>query len=200
MTVAAAVVGRYWNISAVTNLQTELRLCKKNLKTKEMTIRDLNARIVILEEELSGSPNSLPGDLLKIYGHNDQVNIGTVSSCLRVPGEYTLQQKLELVISALLKRSFKMGLIELKRIEQRGSRKIAIIDLRETKNFPDAWKGTYFQGSSGGGATTSILTNTFLQRHYTGSWIDGVEFWYEGEPIGEGDWDHISLSGVKYRK
>jgi len=201
VTAAAVAMAMYaWHTSIVRKLEYGQRLSDKNLKSKEMLIGNLRARVTALENEISRTPEALPGDLLKIYSYNAQVNVGTVQHCLWVPNEYTVDQKLNLIGELLMKYKFNKGTIELMRIEQRGDKKIAIVNLRETKECPFAWKGLYFQGSCGGGETTYILKNTFLQPDYTGVWTHGVEFWYEGEAIKEGDWDHIFLHGTMYRK
>ncbi|HEX7319823.1 MAG TPA: hypothetical protein VF399_05660 [bacterium] len=198
--VVVAIAMYAWHTSIVKKLEYDQRLSDKNLKSKEMLIGNLKARVTALENEISGTPEALPGDLLKIYSYNAQVNVGTVQFCIWVPNEYSVNQKLKLIVAFLMKYKFNKGMIELMRIEQRGDKKIAIVNLHETKECPFAWKGLYFQGSCGGGETTYILKNTFLQPNYTGAWIHGVEFWYEGEAIKEGDWDHISLHGTMYRK
>jgi hypothetical protein len=58
------------------------------------------------------------------------------------------------------------------------------------------WRTLYFQGSAGGSITSKTLAHTLLQPDFTADWIEGVTFQYEGEPIEEGDWDHISLFGI----
>jgi hypothetical protein len=62
-----------------------------------------------------------------------------------------------------------------------------------------SWRTLYFQGSTGGACTTIMLVQTFLQNDYDGSWLDGVESYYDGRPISD-QWDHIDLSGTKYRQ
>jgi hypothetical protein len=198
--VVVAMLMYAWHMSIVKRIKYDQRLYDKNIKSKEMLIGGLKTRVTALENEISGSPEALPGDLLKIYSYNAQVDVGTIAFCLWVPNEYTLNQKLKLIAALLMKYSFNKGMIELIRIEQRGNKNIAIVNLRETKECPFAWKGLYFQGSCGGGETTYILKNTFLQPDYTGTWIHGVEFWYEGEAIKEGNWEHTFLHGVMYRK
>ncbi len=59
-----------------------------------------------------------------------------------------------------------------------------------------SWRTNYFQGSAGGMITSKTLVYTLLQPEFRGKWIEGVTFQYQGEPIEEGDWDHISLFGV----
>jgi len=197
LVVAAAVY--LWRISAMKRMKSEQLLYDQELQFKDVVINNVKIRIARIEDALSGSPDKLPADLLKIYSYNAQADIGTVGFCLVAPNDYTLTQKLGLAADVLMKYAFGKGLIEIKRIEQRGDKKIAVVDLRETKDYPDAWKGQYFQGSTGGTATTFILSNTFLQPDYTGAWIDGVEFLYEGKAINANEWDHIFLHGTKYR-
>lgn len=70
-----------------------------------------------------------------------------------------------------------------------------------TINLQDSDKGewyNYFQGSTGGMVTTKTLEETFLQRDYTGEWIDGIQFQYNGDPMPE--FDHtIGLDTIIYR-
>lgn len=162
-------------------------------------VQSLNDRIDRLKDALLEPKDKLPGDLLRIYTYNVHADLEGVGFCLAIPGHYSLTKKLKLAVDVLMKYKFKGGVIELTRIEQQADKKIAIVELRETKEDPWTWKGGYFQGSSGGHATTYILVNTFLQPDYVGKWIDGVEFYYEGKPISN-DWDHIFLHGIKYRK
>ncbi|HDR88948.1 MAG TPA: hypothetical protein ENN63_04880 [Bacteroidetes bacterium] len=78
---------------------------------------------------------------------------------------------------------------------------VARIDLREKEEYSgpgslpsyQSWYD-FFQGSAGGTNTTITLRESFLQPGYEGSWINGVIFLYQGEPIGE--WDHIRLQGL----
>jgi len=162
-------------------------------------VQSLNDRIDRLKDALLEPKDKLPGDLLRIYTYNAHADLEGVGFFLAIPGHYSLTKKLKLAVDVLMKYKFKKGIIELQRIEQQADKKIAIVELRETKEDPWAWKGGYFQGSCGGHATTYILVNTFLQPDYVGKWIDGVEFYYEGKPISN-DWDHIFLHGIKYRK
>ena len=169
------------------------------LNLKDVTIKGLKVRIGRLEEALESFPDGVPKDLLRIYTYNAKTDVEGVGFYLAIPEHYSLNQKLKLVVDVLMKYKFQRGIIELKRIEEHAGKKIAIVELCETKEHPWAWKGVYFQGSCGGHATTYILVNTFLQPDYVGKWVDGVKFYYEGKPITE-EWDHIFLHGTKYRK
>lgn len=162
-------------------------------------VQSLNDRIDRLKDALLEPKDKLPGDLLRIYTYNAHADLEGVGFCLAIPGHYSLTKKLKLAVDVLMKYKFKRGVIELTRIEQQAGKKIAIVELRETKKDPWAWRGIYFQGSCGGHGTTYTLVNTFLQPDYTGKWVDGVEFYYEGKPISN-DWDHIFLHGTMYRK
>lgn len=168
-------------------------------RSKDSEIKNLRLKIDRLEEALRGPVDKLPRNLLRVYCYNAMIDIEGVDFCVAAPMHTSLDKRMDLIADVLMKYHFKKGLIKVKKIEQRGDKKIAVVELLETKECPYAWKGQYFQGSSGGHVTTYALSNTFLQPEYTGEWIDGVEFWYEGEPISD-DWDHIFLSGTKYRK
>jgi|GEM_PF-5206688 len=63
------------------------------------------------------------------------------------------------------------------------------------------WDTGYFQGSTGGAMTASLLVETFLQPKYVGPWIDGVKFLYEGDPIDSeyGQFQHLGIYGVEAR-
>lgn len=60
----------------------------------------------------------------------------------------------------------------------------------------DSWYD-YFQGSYGGQHTAITLRETLLQPGYQGKWIDGIVFYYQGEPIEI--WDHFNFSGIQSR-
>jgi len=169
------------------------------LKSKDRINEGLRNRISLLEEAVLQPKDHLPGDLLRVYQYKSFADVEGIGFCLAAPAHYSLTEKVKLVVDVLRKYHFKRGIMVLKSIEERAGKKIAIVELLETKKDPWAWKGGYFQGSSGGHATTYILINTFLQPEYTGSWIDGVEFYYAGKPVSN-DWDHISLHGTILRK
>lgn len=199
--VVVVTAGLYlWRLSAMKKEKPEPPPYDHRLQFEDLVINGATIRIARLDDALSRSPDKLPVELLKIYSYDAQADIGTIGWCLAVDDDYTLSKKLDITADVLMKYAFSRGSIAITAIAQRGDRKIAIVDLRETKDQPNAWRGLYFQGSTGGGATTFILTNTFLQPHYSGTWIDGVEFVYEGTPIRADEWDHIRLHGTIYRK
>ncbi len=136
----------------------------------------------------------------KVYGLDYNTNEIIVNFYVDIQEELSLIEKLKILANKLSEFVFNYHPIDVLRIENRNGQRIAIIELRES-NSPGAftWSGGYFQGSSGGMSTTVTLRCTFLQVGYPGEWVDGVEFYYEGQPISK-DWEHIGLSGTIYRK
>ena len=113
--------------------------------------------------------------------------------------DWSLEQKVEHLAEKLSRYSFDGLPIELLEINQLNQRNIAVINLidpedREGSIYQKTWAGNYFQGTSGGYATTFKLINTFLQEDYDGEWVDGVEFRYNYDVIN--DFDHIDLGAT----
>ncbi|BAZ42322.1 hypothetical protein NIES4101_82910 [Calothrix sp. NIES-4101] len=142
---------------------------------------------------------------LTVYGTDEQAS--TVQTDLYVSFDSKLNQTQQLEkLSTLISRYKFCDLpIEIKSIKDG----IATVNLDEyawlkAGNTPPSipgcsgksWRYGYFQGSAGGYATTVTLTRTFVQPKYPGNWIKGVQFYYAGKPIQDGDWDHIKLDGV----
>ncbi|MDQ2087579.1 hypothetical protein RBH29_14195 [Herbivorax sp. ANBcel31] len=78
---------------------------------------------------------------------------------------------------------------------------MAVINLREydekNTSIRRSWKSHYFQGTTGGRETSVTLIETFLQRDYSGEWIDGVSFLYYDNEI---EFFHVEgLSKIQYR-
>lgn len=161
-----------------------------------------------------------------VYGADPYTWSATRDFSIAIPEGPLLAERLQILADALSKRRFGNLPIEVIRVEERDGKKIALVNLMETDWNRDllperkrlrnegkgeeadslsrkmqraSWQTLYFQGSTGGACTTIMLVETFLQRGYDGIWLDGVEFYYEGKPISD-QWDHISLSGTKYRQ
>lgn len=107
-----------------------------------------------------------------------------------------LQDKIEKIADRLSLFVFRkqINLVKIKQVED--GKRIAVIDLVDSKNKKRTWQNS-FEGSTGGGFTTAILIKSFLQPDYSGNWIDGVEFLYNGSPFV--DADHTHLSGTKFK-
>jgi hypothetical protein len=138
-------------------------------------------------------------EYLPVYGSDSETMNVEVNFYAKTSKDIPLIDKLKVLADKLSRFIFKLP-IEVLKIEERNGKKIAVINLKEGKYTGEdlrvSWRGLYFQGSTGGFFTTMTLRKTFLQENYRSDWIDGVEFYYEGKPIKEGDWSHISLSGT----
>lgn len=151
----------------------------------------------IKKEEIKGEYEYFP-----IYSADKEAEKEEINFYVKIYKNLSLIEKLKIIADQLSKFKFDGLPINILRIEERDNKKIAIIDLKEltsSDNLLPFWRTKYFQGSAGGYFTTLTLIKSFLQEDYKGEWIDGIEFYYEGKPILEGEWDHISLHGTIYR-
>ena len=124
-----------------------------------------------------------------------------------VNDESTVKGKLNILLKALSKSCFGGLPIEITQIKQVNGKKIATINLKESRENQiinntskykgSSWAAEFFQGSTGGSITATSLSETVLQRDYKGEWIDGVEFKYNNKPI---DFEHVpDLADTIYR-
>lgn len=137
-------------------------------------------------------------EVFKIYSADDMTGEKLVVGDVRVKEDANLEEKLTELTAALSKKVFKLPMVY-KGIEDVFGQKIAVIELMESEKGDSdvSWKSLYFQGSTGGMMTSVSLTETILQKDFTGEWVDGAKFLYEGEHI---DFEHVSdLYGTKYR-
>jgi hypothetical protein len=132
------------------------------------------------------------------------ITVPSIDRYISIPSILSLDKKLNCLLDSISKNNFNNLKIQSLGIEeiQKGYKSLKV-NLVENSGFkiPDSlgkyqsWYD-FFQGSAGGQATTIILTESILQREYKGDWINEVEFYYQNEKMGEGEWDHISLSGI----
>lgn len=135
----------------------------------------------------------------KVYGADKEAKNEEVNFYLKIPKNLSLLEKLKIIADKLSTHQFKDHPIHVLKIEKKNNQKIAHIDLKELPGKGHyTWRSGYFQGSTGGHFTQISLQKTFLQEDYSGPWIDGVQFYYEGKPMEE--MEHINLSGVRYRR
>ena len=134
-----------------------------------------------------------------VYGLNVNSMAEEVLLCFPIPDSLNVEDKLRVLADRLSTSVYGRLPIDVLGIENRSGRMIAKVNLKEVRNERGVG-GWYirFQGSTGGALTQYGLEQTFLQREYKGQWIDGIEFYYDGQPFTE-EWDHINLSGVKMR-
>lgn len=94
----------------------------------------------------------------------------------------TLENKLNLLAEQLSTYRFSNLPLEISEIKEMDGNKIAVINIIEPIENPNAWNSFYFGGSTGGLITSETLIRTFLQKdNEVGQWIDGVRFTYNGE-------------------
>lgn len=89
--------------------------------------------------------------------------------------------------------------MEAKEIKTVSGKKVLVVNLIESSGAvgEKSWVYDYFQGSTGGLMTSIALSETFLQKEYSGTWIDGVQFLLDGEAI---DYEHVEgLKEIIYK-
>ncbi len=186
-----AVIIFLWQESKIKQLKIEVENYKKEIgKTKADVLSQQN-------------PYNKNDYFFEVYSRDSDTMEKIILFYIKLPNELPLTEKLKILSQKLSTIKFSYLPIDILKIEQINGKNVAIINLSEPKMIVPSsitWKSHYFQGSAGGSITTTMLVDTFLQKNYTGEWIDGVQFYYNGEPIPNDYWDHINLSNIKYRK
>lgn len=134
---------------------------------------------------------------LVLYTVDDNTLMGTESTRLEVAQSLTLEEQVQELATQIGKEYFNGLPLEVIGIEQIDGKRIARINLKEDISAEKQWVTYYFQGSTNGAVTKQILQLTLLQPTYENDWIDGVVFYYEGEPMKV--YDHIDLSEPIFR-
>jgi len=154
---------------------------------------------------------AVPAPNLFIYTPNEGVTAIEKAMSVSFSGELSQEVQLQQLAEVLSRYEFCALPIEVVGIDTN----IATLNLREhpwNENgnlgtaYPgcagNSWQRNYFQGSTGGYVTSTVLARSFLQPDYTGSWIEGVQFLYEGTPIDSNtaQFQHMSLNGIITRE
>ena len=159
-------------------------------------------------------PSQESMDELALYTTREVVDTATASltlvpsvdHMLEVPASLTLEEKMDILLDSLSVNHFGGLKLEVLSLEKTPEGETLLrVNLAESPDFvfPDSlgqyhsWY-EYFQGSMGGQHTSIVLEETVLQREYPGDWVDRVEFYYRGEPMGT--WDHAFLQGEIRRR
>ena len=173
----------------------------KNLNVK---LKELEGKNVLISEKVYKHKNSI----YPIYSADVNTYAKEVYFVTYLSEDLSLKNKLDTLAKTLSKVYFSNLPIEVAEITEVNGKKIAVINLKESKENQkiidtsqfreQSWSRSYFQGSSGGTITTVCLVETFLQNEYEGQWIDGVKFLYNNKII---NFDHVPRLGeVSYRK
>lgn len=191
----------------ISRLNERCSLMESQIADIEKNMANLNNR---LQEEISviSSLKNDETEALPVYGANINDYKKEIKFYISIPKNDVLFDKLNIIAQKLSSLYFSSLPIEVTNIVTEENKKVAVINLKESKenqgiNDPSKYKGAtwatqYFQGSAGGTLTSVCLIETFLQRDYKGEWIDGVRFTYNGGPIDQ--FDHVpNLSHTNFR-
>ncbi|MGL5348732.1 MAG: hypothetical protein ACRDA3_15395 [Peptostreptococcaceae bacterium] len=118
-----------------------------------------------------------------IYYQDSDYN-GLILSSIEVDKNKSIIEKLKIISNEISKELFENRVIEVLKIENN----IAYINLKDD-GINNSWYNT-FQGSTGASITAYGLLENFLQKEYTGKWIDGVYLTYNKEAP---EMDHMGI-------
>jgi hypothetical protein len=191
-------------------LKKEISESKAVITDLENTVKDLQNK---LKEKAKNNMASVPtlenkNNIYPIYTANIDTCEKEVWIYAYSPNNAELEQKLIIIVNALSETYFNNLPIEVVEIEEINNKKIAVINLNESKEnegikqqiklTENAWANKYFQGSTGGKVTSVSLIESMLQREHKVQWIDGVRFLYNN---GVCNFEHTpELNKVNYRK
>lgn len=206
--------------------------CSNSLKSEnnalEKELAEANSKILNLESVNKDLANQLNEEkqkntIAKVPAINNGNNIYAIYTAnidtyqkeadvyVYISDSIDLKQKLTSIANVLSEGYFSNLPIEVFEIEKFNDKKIAVINLKESKEnqgveSPEKLKGktwatNYLQGSTGASITAVSLVETLLQREHKGDWIDGVRFLYNGGPCDASLFQHAAgLTQVNYRK
>lgn len=191
--------------SKITELEKYIKELKDKTESLEASLKYVESEKKTLGDKLSKNKKFYGIYIADVFTYDKEIYFFTY-----IPEEKTIKQKLYILANALSQTVFDNLPIEVVKIEEVDGKRIAVINLMESKENQKisdyslfkgrSWATGYFQGSAGGRITSTSLIETFLQKQYDGEWIDGVSFLYNGGK--EGNWsDHApQLGEVNYRK
>ncbi len=131
--------------------------------------------------------------------------VPVVDQYLLIEQYFSVSNKIKYLLNTLSADYFngaKLEFLEIKTVE---GLKVLKINLAEVDNLENDSEYNlnriwfhYFQGTTLGGNTTTLLTETLLQKHYKGDWIDAVFFYWNHVPF-PFEYGHVKLSGILTR-
>lgn len=191
--------------SKIEELEKNIEELKKQTESLNIRLKSEESKGNAIEEKLSRNIN-----FYGIYTADDFTYDKELFFWTYISEEKSIKQKLDILADTLSQTIFDNLPIEVVKIEETDGKKVAVINLMESKENQGisdyslfkgkSWATGYFQGSAGGCITSTSLIETFLQRQYSGEWIDGMRFLYNNGK--EGNWaDHAAKLGeVNFRK
>jgi len=187
--------------SKITDLETENTSLKADITALTEERDNLKAQLGIGNVETPVEPVVEPGadeETLPVYGADNNHQRIKVSS-VTVKTDEPLLNKMNFLGAEIGVKFFGGLTMEAKEIKTVSGKKVLVMNLIEGSGAvgEKSWVYDYFQGSTGGNISTVALTETFLQKEYSGTWIDGVQFLLDGETI---DLEHVEgLSEIIYK-
>ena len=158
---------------------------------------------------LSACSSGNTGDEIQIFPlynltENEAVNsdVLIVDKYLKIERDLPLVRKIQIILDSINSSYFHDATLEYYGIDSIHGLNILKVNLVEKDglkedhiyNLNRDWYD-YFQGTTGGYATTTILIESILQRQYKGGWVDGVMFYWHRQPF-PFEMDHVKLSGL----
>lgn len=179
------------------NIETQVVDSVTDIKTENEWVEKIETNLALQNKY----------DLMNLYTANVDSYESEVFMRVAVPKSLGLEEKFRLLMGKLGIYHFNIPIDEIT-FSKQDQKWIAKINLKEHPRNQSSndvldfkgenWAGQYFQGSAGSTITYAALVGTALQQEYTGEWIDGVEFFYNGKPI---EFDHMyGISEIKWRK
>ena len=104
-------------------------------------------------------------------------------NAVKIDKSVSLKLQMQQLANELSKSVFNNYTIEVTQINNVKGKKVAIINLKDNEKEKQNWESSFFAGSCGGAVTSNSLVETFLQRKYKGTWVDGVTFTYNGKEL-----------------
>jgi alanyl-tRNA synthetase len=192
-------------------LKKEIAEIKNNNTNLEKTVGELQNKLKeqeaktteVKETALQNKDNIFP-----IYTANIDTYKKEADGYIYISSSIALKQKLETLTKVLSEAYFSNLPIQVVKIEEVDKKKVAVVNLSESKENQgiadrskykgNSWANLYLQGSTGGEITSTQLIETLLQRDYKGEWIDGVRFLYSN---GVCDYEHApALKNINYKQ
>jgi septal ring factor EnvC (AmiA/AmiB activator) len=162
-------------------LKKEIAEVKDNNANLEKTVGELQNKLKeqevktteVKETALQNKDNIFP-----IYTANIDTYKKEADGYIYINSSITLTQKLETLTKVLSEAYFNNLPIQVIKIEEVDKKKIAVVNLSESKENQgiadrskykgNSWANLYLQGSTGGEITSTQLIETLLQRDYKG--------------------------------
>jgi len=172
----------------ITELENENTTLKADITALTEERDSLLAQMGKVDVETPVEP-AADEETLPVYGADNNHQRIKVSS-VTVKTDEPLLNKMNFLGAELGVKFFGGLTMEAKEIKTVSGKKVLVMNLIEGSGAVGAksWEYDYFQGSTGGLMTVIALSETFLQKEYSGTWIDGVQFLLNGEKI---EFEHV---------